>query len=446
MTSFDKLLKMKNLHKTIIVVAALTAGCCSASFAQSPEHRQEVMELLREDPTRSVNLHHNYEAPSKIVDTPAPKGYKPFYVSHYGRHGSRYHYTADYMDRPLAVLDSLDAHGLLTEEGRAVLNDLNAIKQAHDGQIGYLTHKGAAQHLAIAERLCHRCPEIFRQNDRKEVYCVSTGVQRCIQSMANFCGQVAREYPELHITMDAGDRFTRYLCNTEGVPAVGKREKFVMDSVLIANLDPSRLLSSLTTSPEAAVKFMKNGPEKFFADVVWGGGIGQCLDIEDPYVYRHFTLDELYAIWAYNDVNYYNVMNGTVENRRSKDLIGARILSDIIEKADAAVAGNDHAADLRFGHDTGLAPTFSTLRVKGLEKERKMADAIDGVWYGFRGMPMASNLQMIFYRNKKGDVLVKILRNEVETTIPALKAVSGPYYRWDDLRGFIVDQIDGLDF
>lgn len=22
--------------------------------------------------------------------TPAPKGYKPFYVSHYGRHGSRY--------------------------------------------------------------------------------------------------------------------------------------------------------------------------------------------------------------------------------------------------------------------------------------------------------------------------------------------------------------------
>jgi len=139
-------------------------------------------------------------------------------------------------------------------------------------------------------------------------------------------------------------------------------------------------------------------------------------------------------------------MNATVENKRSRDLVGARILSDIIEKADAAVAGNDHAADLRFGHDTGLAPTFSTLRVKGLEKERKMADAIDGVWYGFRDMPMASNLQMIFYRNKKGDVLVKLLRNEVETTIPALKAVSGPYYRWDDLREFIVDQIDGLDF
>ena len=77
------------LKKYVVITAAMTMGCCLASFAQSPEHRQEVMALLKEDPTRSVNLHHNYEAPAKIVDTPAPKGYKPFYVSHYGRHGSR---------------------------------------------------------------------------------------------------------------------------------------------------------------------------------------------------------------------------------------------------------------------------------------------------------------------------------------------------------------------
>lgn len=436
---------MRNLYKYLIA-AAFTTGCCLVTFAQSPEHRREVMELLKEDPTRSVNLHHNYEAPSKIVDTPAPKGYKPFYVSHYGRHGSRYHYTFGYMDSPIAVLDSLYAHDLLTDEGNSVLNDLTVLRKAHDGQLGYLTHKGAAQHQDISRRLYERCPEVFCQKDRKEIYCVSTDVQRCIQSMANFCVQIARENPELHLTMDAGERFKRYLCNTDGVPGVGKREAFVMDSVLTANLDPSRLLAAWTTSPEEAVKFMKHGPEKFFVDVLWAGSIGQCLDIEDPYVYRYFNLDELYALWAYNDVRYYNFMNATVENKRSRDLVGARILSDIIEKADAAVAGNDHAADLRFGHDTGLAPTFSTLRVKGLEKERKMADAIDGVWYGFRDMPMASNLQMIFYRNKKGDVLVKLLRNEVETTIPALKAVSGPYYRWDDLRGFIVDQIDGLDF
>ena len=81
------------------------------------------------------------------------------------------------------------------------------------------------------------------------------------------------------------------------------------------------------------------------------------------------------------------------------------------------------------------------MRLKGIEEERKMAEAIDGVWYGFRDMPMASNLQMIFYRNRKGDVLVKLLRNEVETTIPALRSVSGPYYRWDDLRGYLLELV-----
>lgn len=433
---------MKNLYKYIIVATVLATGCCLASFAQSPEHRQEVMALLKEDPTRSVNLHHNYEAPSKIVDTPAPRGYKPFYVSHYGRHGSRYHWTMRYLDTPIAVLDSLNAHGLLTEEGKSVLNDLNVLKKAHDGQVGYLTHKGAAQHQEIAQRLCTRCPELFHQKDRREVFCASTEIQRCIQSMANFCVQLSRENPGLDITMDAGERFKKYLCNDEGVPRIGKREVAIMDSVLNANLNPERLLKAWTKDPGEAVKYMKNGDAcAFFYDVIWAGSTGQCLNVEDPYIYRHFTPEELYALWAYNDVRYYHYMNSSVENHRTRDLIGKRILRDIVEKADEAVRGNNRVADLRFGHDSGLGPLFSIMRLKGMEEERKMAEAIDGVWYGFRDMPMASNLQMIFYRNRKGDVLVKLLRNEVETTIPALRSVSGPYYRWDDLRGYLLELI-----
>lgn len=430
------------LKKYVVITAAMTMGCCLASFAQSPEHRQEVMALLKEDPTRSVNLHHNYEAPSKIVDTPAPKGYKPFYVSHYGRHGSRYHYTYSYMDKPLAVFDSLDSRGLLTEEGQAVRDDIRFLRKEHEGQLGYLTHKGAAQHREIAARLCRRCPELFHQKDRREVFCASTEIQRCIQSMANFCVQLSRENPGLDITMDAGERFKKYLCNDEGVPRIGKREIAIMDSVLNANLNPERLLKAWTKDPGEAVKYMKNGDAcAFFYDVIWAGSTGQCLNVEDPYIYRHFTPEELYALWAYNDVRYYHYMNSSVENHRTRDLIGGRILRDIVEKADEAVRGNNRVADLRFGHDSGLGPLFSIMRVKGMEEEHKMADAIDGVWYGFQGMPMASNLQMIFYRNRKGDVLVKLLRNEVETTIPALRSVSGPYYRWDDLRGYLLELV-----
>ena len=49
-------------------------------------------------------------------------------------------------------------------------------------------------------------------------------------------------------------------------------------------------------------------------------------------------------------------------------------------------------------------------------------------------MPMAANLQMVFYRDKAGDVLVKVLYNEREMRINGLSPVQWPYYRWWDLK------------
>jgi hypothetical protein len=51
---------------------------------------------------------------------------------------------------------------------------------------------------------------------------------------------------------------------------------------------------------------------------------------------------------------------------------------------------------------------------------------------------MASNLQMVFYTNKNGEILVKLLYNEKETTIPALKPENGPYYDWSVLRQYLL--------
>ena len=37
---------------------------------------------------------------------------------------------------------------------------------------------------------------------------------------------------------------------------------------------------------------------------------------------------------------------------------------------------------------------------------------------GYKITPMATNLQFVFYRNKANDVLVKVLLNEDEATLP----------------------------
>jgi len=51
-------------------------------------------------------------------------------------------------------------------------------------------------------------------------------------------------------------------------------------------------------------------------------------------------------------------------------------------------------------------------------------------------IPMAANIQLIFYRKEgSDDVLVKFLLNENETSIP-VKTDCAPYYHWKDVKHF----------
>ena len=51
---------------------------------------------------------------------------------------------------------------------------------------------------------------------------------------------------------------------------------------------------------------------------------------------------------------------------------------------------------------------------------------------------MCANLQMVFYENKAGDVLVRIMLNEKPAVIPGLPSVNGIFYHWSDIRNSIM--------
>jgi hypothetical protein len=59
-------------------------------------------------------------------------------------------------------------------------------------------------------------------------------------------------------------------------------------------------------------------------------------------------------------------------------------------------------------------------------------------WKSGNEVSMASNIQWVFYRNRKGDILVKFIYNERERTIPALEAVNGVYYHWSEDRPYLL--------
>ena len=88
------------------------------------------------------------------------------------------------------------------------------------------------------------------------------------------------------------------------------------------------------------------------------------------------------------------------------------------------------------GRKPRIEDICARLGLKGIG-ERLNAEQCQ-LWPGYFCAPFAGNLQMVFYRDRRGDVLVKILYNERETKIPAVEAFQGPYYRWEDLRAHLV--------
>lgn len=361
-----------------------------------------------------------------VSDTPAPKGYKPFYISHYGRHGSRYHTSSTFEKvRPVELLRAREA-GALTPRGLQLLGELQQIMDAHEGMAGELSRRGMEEQERLAERMFRRFGDVFKA--RKEVHSISSDIARCLMSMTAFTGRLQKQQPSLSVRYNTGKKYFDLLCH--GYLGFGSIHA-VIDSVdrvcRGAWFDPSRLMADLFV-PGYPVE----DPQGVASRLYELGGIAQCLDVDvDPL--RFFTPDELYVQWALGNNWIFGGMGNSVENGGRIVPAAADLLSEVISRADAAVAvGSPVAADLRFGHDAGLLPLVGLMGIEGFGTPLRIAEAHKS-WATFERTPMGANLQLIFYR-KGEDVLLKVLYNEQETGIEGLSPVSGPYYRWTDVR------------
>ena len=74
------------------------------------------------------------------ADVPAaPKGYKPFYISHYGRHGSRYQTAPEKYEQPLELFEQAAKDGKLTALGQDALRRVRIISMDARGRAGDLS-------------------------------------------------------------------------------------------------------------------------------------------------------------------------------------------------------------------------------------------------------------------------------------------------------------------
>jgi hypothetical protein len=153
----------------------------------------------------------------------------------------------------------------------------------------------------------------------------------------------------------------------------------------------------------------------------------------DDRLFRLFSLDELCHYEQDLAIDFYLRQCNSAEFGDQRMGSVNPLISDIIELADAAIATGETAADLRFGHDFQLLALGARLGLEGVGNRYTQEECVS--WPGWRYTPFAGNIQLIFFRDKKGNVLVKPLLNERETRIIGLEG--GPYYTWEAIKGYL---------
>lgn len=138
------------------------------------------------------SIYYAYPTPNGI-QTPVPEGYSPFYVSHYGRHGSRWMTSDERYLEVIRVFDTFHNKSGLTDLGEDVRLRLQKVWENARGRGGNLTPLGERQHKAIAKRLYQQYPHIFR--DSANISARSSVSVRCIMSMSAFTEQLKELTP-----------------------------------------------------------------------------------------------------------------------------------------------------------------------------------------------------------------------------------------------------------
>lgn len=425
---------MKNLR--IKTLAFILATCGLGVSAQT------TFEEISADLNKAGGVYMAYPK-VEAKQTPAPKGYKPFYVSHYGRHGSRYLLgDRDYL-WIIQLMQKADSVNGLTPLGKDVLKRLTLVWQEVQGRAGDLTPLGVRQHQGIAERMTKNFPEVFR--GKRSVSARSTVVYRCAMSMAAFGDRLKGLNPQLDISYEMSEKYMSYLnyhtdrsnafTHGEKGPWVEEYRKFEEQQV-----KPDRLVSTLFSNADF-IRCEVN-PNNLMWGLYWIAVDMQ--DIETPVsFYDIFTAREMFDLWQCVNYRFYI---GNANPLASKGIVMANaksLVENIIESADAAIKDHSIAATLRFGHDGNVIPLLALLQIENFDVAVAGPSEVYKYWCDFKATPMASNVQIVFFENKKGDVLVKFLHNEKEVHIP-VKTDNWPYYHWNEVRDYYQKRLAGM--
>lgn len=419
----------------------LFTALCSLAAAQT------VKDDFRRDIHLSASNHLAYPGPTQTELTPAPEGKKPFYISHYGRHGSRYLINPRDYEVPYQALLKADSAGMLTELGKDVVGRLETIRAEAASRYGELSPLGAVQHRQIANRMFHRFPEVFE--GEANIDAKSTVVIRCILSMENELLEFMRLNPKLKLRHDAS-MHDMYYMNLTDKNLTGTRNNDMTTEVYekfrSENVRPDYMLCKLFSDTAYASRNIdvRDFHERMFkvASTIQNTEARYTVSLYDL-----FTDDDIYGCWRTANLRWYLSYGACPLNGGKQPYTQRNLLRRIIDEADSCIALPKPGATLRFGHETMVMPLTCLIGIDGYDLQTYDVDNLESKgWINYKVFPMGANIQFVFYRSspEDKDVIFKVLLNENEARLP-ISTDMAPYYHWSDFRSHYLQLLDNYE-
>jgi len=408
----------------LIALSLLSLNMMAQSVKTTPEAQKQ---LAQKQPEVMSSVYRAYPVPLAIP-SPLPEGYKPIFISHYGRHGSRYLTE----DKRYTDLIKLFEKNQLTELGSKTLERIRICWKQAQGRGGDLTRTGEQQHRGIADRMFSNYPDLFRDNAGLIAY--SSTSRRCMMSMMAFCERLKERNPRLTILRDVCEKNMEFIAKPFPEQAAlvkdTKQESYKAFAAMKKKTQMTQgFMARLFVHPEKIKEPYKWMEELFFLaqNMQDCGRPTELLDI--------FTANELYSVWRIKNASNYLIDGDSPLSRGIPFKAAQTLLGHFIKDADKALAEHRTGATLRFGHDTSLLRLLTRMKINECCPATSDLESVALVWQDYNLAPMAANLQVIFYQNAQGNTLVRLLLNENEVHLN-LPATNGAYYDWQAVKNY----------
>lgn len=372
--------------------------------------------------------------PDKNIErAPAPDSLKIIMVNHVGRHGARYPAGSTHTVTMHDALMDAKEQGTITDLGLSLLSLTDRIIADSKGRWGALDSLGMAEHRGIARRLFETFPTLF---DNAGASALSSYSPRCMMSMYSFTHELDRLNASIEFITTTGhindalmrpfDVSPEYKEFRDTLPKTGVYERYFEQNSPTTALD--RVMGT-------EYKYKSESHKRDLAIIeyyVVAGCSAMSLPVDAK---KYFTLPEYNSLWSCFNLRQY-LQRTASDLSQIPALIARPLVQDIIETADAFLSGEvDNAVVLRFGHAETMMPLLSLLRLPGCSYFTDDWDSVAEHWRDFEVVPLASNLQLLFFTSPSGTVYVRADFNE--KPVPLIPWKSTIYQPWSEVRAYL---------